>query len=229
MTTLETKSGMSVLRKRLVIAACVLLALVVLALLPPLVNVNRFQRRIASSISRSVGRPVHLDSVSMTLLPLPGFTLENFVVSEDPQFGSEPVMRADEVKATLRVSSLWRGKLEFSTISLTAPSVNLVRNAAGRWNLETILLQASQIDAAPTQQKRAGSTPRFPYIEATDARVNVKLGDEKTPFSLTGAEFALWLPDPQEWRLRLKAKPARTDTDASDTGELRVEATLRLV
>jgi hypothetical protein len=226
-TALETKSGMSVLRKRLVIAACVLLALVVLALLPPLINVNRFQRRIATSISRSVGRPVHLDRVSMTLLPLPGFTLENFVVNEDPQFGSEPVMRADEVKATLRVSSLWRGKLEFSTISLTAPSVNLVRNAAGRWNLETILLQASQIDAAPTQQKRAGSTPRFPYIEATDARVNVKLGDEKTPFSLTGAEFALWLPDPQEWRLRLKAKPARTDTDASDTGELRVEAHLR--
>lgn len=227
MTTLETKSGMGVVRKRLVIAACVLLALVVLALLPPLINVNRYQRRIATSISRSLGRPVHLDSVSMNLLPLPSFTLENFVVSEDPQFGAEPVMRADEVTATLRVSSLWRGKLEFSTISLTAPSVNLVRNAAGRWNLETILLQASQIDAAPTQQKRAGSTPRFPYIEATDARVNVKLGDEKTPFSLTGAEFALWLPDPQEWRLRLKAKPARTDTDASDTGELRVEATLR--
>jgi AsmA protein len=204
-----------------------LLALVVLALLPPLINVNRFQRRVASGISASLGRPVHLDAIHISLLPLPGFTLENFIVGEDPRFGSEPVMHANNVRATLRVSSLWRGHLEFSTISLEEPSVNLVRNAEGRWNLESILLQASQMEAAPTQQRRAGPAPRFPYIEATDARVNVKLGEEKLPFSLTSAEFALWLPDPQEWKLRLKAHPARTDTDASDTGELRVEATLR--
>jgi len=119
-TTLETKSGMSVLRKRLVIAACVLLALVVLALLPPLINVNRYQRRIATSISRSLGRPVHLDSVSMNLLPLPSFTLENFVVSEDPQFGAEPVMRADEVTATLRVSAAANAVRGTSTLPLTA-------------------------------------------------------------------------------------------------------------
>ena len=30
------------------------------------------------------GRPVHLDRVSLNLLPLPGFILENFVVEEDP-------------------------------------------------------------------------------------------------------------------------------------------------
>lgn len=235
MSTVESQNGQGAqhhghrLRNRLVGASFLLLIIVVLALLPPLINVNRFQRRIASSISQSIGRPVHLDSVTMNLLPLPGFTLENFVVSEDPSFGAEPVMRANEVKATLRVSSLWRGHLEFATISLTEPSVNLVRNASGQWNLETILLQASQASetTAPTTQRNPGPAPRFPYIEATDARVNVKLGDEKTPYSLTNAQFALWLPNAQEWRLRLKAKPARTDTDASDTGELRIEATLR--
>lgn len=216
----------SPVRKRIVIALCVLLAVILLALVPPLINVNRFSRKIAASISGSIGRPVHLKSVSMHLLPLPGLTLDDFVVSEDPRFGSEPVMRANEVDATLRWSSLWRGKLEISTISLTDPSVNLVRGVDGRWNIESILLQASHVDAAPTQQKHAGSTPRFPYIEATGGRVNLKLGVEKTPYSLTAAEFALWLPNPQEWRVRIKAKPARTDTNATDTGEFRAEATL---
>ena len=212
--------------RRFVMVYYVLLAIVLLALIPPYINVNRFQRRIAMSISQSLGRPVHLDHVTLNLLPLPGFTLENLVVSEDPAFGSEPAIRANSVEARLRVRSLWSRRVEFSTISFTEPSVNLVRLANGKWNLESILLQASHIEAAPTAQKRAGATPRFPYIEATGARVNLKLGEEKIPLSLTDAEFALWLPNPQEWRVRIKAVPTRTDTNASDTGEVRIEGTL---
>ncbi|RSL17727.1 AsmA protein [Edaphobacter aggregans] len=211
---------------RLLFLYAVVLALLMVALLPPLINVNRFQRRIATSIGGSLGRPVHLDRVELSLLPLPGFTLENFVVSEDPAFGSEPIIRANSVRATLRLSSLWRKRVEFSKISFTEPSVNLVHLPNGKWNLESILAQASRIEAAPTAQVKAGATPRFPYIEATGARLNLKQGLEKTPLSLTDAEFALWLPNPQEWRLRLEGRPSRTDSDVTDTGVVRVEGTL---
>lgn len=204
----------------------VLVVLLLLVLLPPFINVNRLQRRIATSISGSLGRPVHLDRVSLSLLPLPGFTLENFVVGEDPAFGSEPIIRANSVRATLRLSSLWRRRVEFSTISFTEPSVNLVHTPEGKWNIESILLQASRIAAAPTAQQNAGVAPRFPYIEATGARLNLKQGVEKTPFSLTDAEFALWLPSPEQWHLRLQGRPVRTDTSVTDTGTIRLEATL---
>ncbi|NYF50741.1 AsmA family protein [Tunturiibacter gelidoferens] len=212
--------------RRLLYLAFVILAVMLLILLPPYISVNRYQRRIATSISDSLGRPVHLDRVSLNLLPLPGFTLENFVVDEDPAFGSEPVIRANSVRATLRLSSLWSRRVEFSTISFTEPSVNLVHTAAGKWNLESILLHAAHISAAPTAQRKAGPAPRFPYIEATGARLNLKLDREKSPISLTEADFALWLPDPQQWHLRLSARPARTDTDVSDTGTLELEGTL---
>jgi AsmA protein len=212
--------------RRLLYLAFAALTILLLVVLPPLISVNRYQKRIANSIGDSLGRPVHLDKVSLNLLPLPGFTLENFVVDEDPAFGSEPVIRANSVRATLRFSSLWRRRVEFSTISFTDPSVNLVHLANGKWNLESILLHAAHIDAAPTAQKRAGSAPRFPYIEATSARVNLKFDQEKTPFSLADADFALWLPDPRQWHLRIQARPTRTDTNASDTGTLQVEGTL---
>ena len=213
-------------RRRIAMVLIAVLAIVMLALLPPLINVNRFQRRIATSIGGSLGRPVHLDRVTLSLLPLPGFTLENFVVGEDPAFGFEPIIRANEVRATLRLSSLWRRRVEFSTISFRDPSVNLVHMPDGKWNIESILLQASRIAAAPTAQENAGPAPRFPYIEATGARLNLKQGAEKTPFSLTDAEFALWLPNPEHWRLRLQGRPVRTDTSVSDTGAVRLEATL---
>jgi AsmA protein len=212
--------------RRLLYLAVATLIVLLLVLLPPLISVNRYQKRIANSISGSLGRPVHLDKVSLNLLPLPGFTLENFVVDEDPAFGSEPVIRADSVRATLRISSLWRRRVEFSTISFTNPSVNLVHLANGKWNLESILLHASHIEAAPTAQKKAGPAPRFPYIEATGARLNLKLDHEKTPISLTDADFALWLPDPQMWHLRIQARPVRTDTNVSDTGTIQLEGTL---
>ena len=212
--------------RRFVAVYYILLALFLLALIPPFISVNRYQRRIAASISQSLGRPVHLDDVSLTLLPFPGFTITNLVVSEDPAFGSEPIIRAMSVRANLRVSSLWRHQVEFSTISFTEPSVNLVHLANGKWNLESILLQAARIQAAPTAQKTAGPAPRFPYIEATGARINLKLGLEKMPISVTDAEFALWLPDPQQWHLRIEARPARTDTLVADAGTVLLEGTL---
>jgi AsmA protein len=117
--------------RRLLYLSFAALVILLLVLLPPLISVNRYQKRIANSISDSLGRPVHLDKVSLNLLPFPGFTLEKFVVDEDPAFGSEPVIRADSVRVTLRISSLWRRRIEFSTISFTDPSVNLVHTAAG--------------------------------------------------------------------------------------------------
>ena len=207
-------------------AAVVIVVLLALILLPPLVGVGRFRQRIAQSVSDSIGRPVHIDNVTLNMLPLPGFTLENFVVEDDPAFSAEPIMRANSVKVTLRVWTLWRRRVEFSRISLADPSLNLVHRADGRWNFESILLQAAKIEAAPTAQAGAGSQPRFPYVEATGARINIKMGLEKMPIALTEADLALWLTEPNQWKLRLEAHPTRTNTAATDTGTLRVQGTL---
>jgi AsmA protein len=210
-----------------VVTVCVVAAVLLLLLTPPLLNVNRLKRRIATSISASLGRPVQLDGVTMHLVPVPGFTLQNLVVSEDPAFGSEPIIRANAVNVTLRPSSLWRRHVEFSSMTFETPSLNLVRNAAGVWNVQSLLMHAASVNTAPTAQRKAGPEPRFPYIEATGARVNVKLGEEKTPFSLTDADFGLWLTSPQEWRVRAKGTPTRTDTNISDPGVVRLEGSLQ--
>jgi uncharacterized protein involved in outer membrane biogenesis len=220
------------IKRRLILIALLLLFIAALILTPPLINVDNLRHRIATSMSESLGRPVHLDSVTFHLLPQPGFTLTNLVVSEDPAFGNEPVIRAMDVEASLRVSSLWRHQVEFSTISFvpdangSAPSINIVRNAEGRWNLQEILSQASHTKAAPTSQRKAGPVARFPYIEVSGARINLKLGDQKMPFSLTDVDFSLWLPSPQQWHIRLTGKPDRTDTNTSDTGSIGIEGTL---
>jgi uncharacterized protein involved in outer membrane biogenesis len=188
---------------------------------------NRLRTRIVESISLAIGRPVEVSSVHFRLLPRPGFDLENFVVHDDPEFSAEPIVRAQEVTAVLRVTSLIRGRIEIARLNLTEPSVNLVRDSQAHWNVESLLDRTSKIVVAPTSKSKLEKRPGFPYIESTGGRVNLKIGAEKTPYALTDADFAFWQDSEDSWGMRLKAKPVRTDFNLSDTGLLVVDGTWR--
>lgn len=206
------------------ICILVLLALTV----PPYISLNAYRRQMTASISRSLGRNVQMQSMHLQLLPTPGIVLDNFTVDADPAFGSEPVLIAPSVVAKLRVSSLWRRPVEVSSISMDHPSVNLVYDAKGQWNFSSILLLAARTPHAPTTQRHHGSTPRFPYIEMSHARVNFKNGLVKLPFSLMNADFGIWQQSANRWRIRLSAEPARTDLnlDLPDAGTLRLDGSI---
>jgi hypothetical protein len=184
---------------------------------------NRLRARVVNSISLALGRPVDVAAVKLRLLPQPGFDLKNFVVHDDPAFGAEPMLRASEVTASLRITSLLRGRIEIARLILTEPSLNLVRNPAGHWNLENLIERADRISVAPTSKAKTEKRPGFPYIEADRGRINFKFGPEKKPYALTEADFALWQDSENAWAVRLKARPVRTDFNLSDTGTLTVD------
>jgi AsmA protein len=225
MKTLEARSEGSVRifsSKRRVIAV-VGVVLLLLFLLRP--GASRLKSRIILSISASVGRPVDIGSVHIQMLPRPGFDLENLVVYDDPAFGAEPMLRASEVTAALRLTSLLRGRLEIARLDLTEPSLNLVHSDEGRWNLEALLERAAHIPLAPTAKTTSEPRPGFPYIEATSGRINFKSGQEKRPLALTNADFSLWQDSENAWGVRLKAQPVRTDLNLNDIGMLQVSGT----
>ncbi len=216
-------------RLRIVLAAAAILVLVLVV--PPLFNVNRYKGQITSLISRSLGRPVRLSSVQVQLLPWPGFELSDLSVAEDPAYGAEPVLHATKVTASLRLLALWRGRLEIGKISVDEASLNLVRAGPGRWNLDPIFRTAAAQAGSPSGARR---TQPLPYLEATDSRINFKTGPEKLPFSLVDADLSFWQESDGEWRVRLRGQPARTDVSLmpgsrfqEETGIVRMEASVR--
>jgi hypothetical protein len=209
--------------RRLLWVFVVLGAILLGVFLPPFLNVSRYRNRVATAIGNALGRKVTVSNIELTLLPRPGMVLSAFVVSDDPSFGPEPMLRAETVTAYLRLTSLWRGKLEIGTLSLDSPSLNLVRRADGHWNLEELVERTSQVPTAPTAKHSPESRPRFPYVQATGGRINFKLGQVKKAFSFSEADFALWLQSENEWGLRLEARPVRSDVPVSDTGTLKME------
>ena len=206
--------GKTIRRGLLVAAALAVAALV----LPPFINVSRYKGRVTQSMSNALGRSVTCDSVELHLLPQPGFYLEDVAIADDPAYSSEPILHAEAVNAYLSLSSLWRGRLEIARLNLKYPSLNLVERPDGSWNLESLLWKTSRTDTAPTAAPLSNSRTRFPYIQASNGRINFKYGLEKSVFSFTEADFALWSPAENQWRMRLEARPVRTDSPVTDTG-----------
>src|SRR5712671_6726872 len=168
------------LRSRRGMMAVAALVLVLFLFRP---GVYRLRNRIAISIGNAVGRRVAIDNVRLRLLPRPGFDLEGLVIYDDPAFSAEPMVRAQDVSAAIRFRPLLRGRLEIATLSATDPSINLVRNNQGRWNLASLLERNAQIPAAPTAKGVYERRPAFPYLEAGHARINFKLGQTKKSYA----------------------------------------------
>lgn len=210
-----------VLRSRYGAAAVAALVLILFLWRP---GVYHLRSRIASSIGRALGRRATLDNVSLRFLPRPGFDLEGLVIYDDPAFSAEPMIHAQEVSAAIRLRSLLRGRLEIANLSATEPSVNLVRNDQGRWNLASLIERNAQIPAAPTGKAASERRPAFPYLKASGARINFKFGQIKKSYALMDADVALWQESENSWGARLKAAPVRTDFNLTDTGVLQINA-----
>lgn len=202
-----------------VIGAFFLLLLVLFLLRP---GAGWMRTRVSNSIAQAVGRNVQVGYVRLRFLPRPGFEVEDLLVRDDPRFGAEPLVRAPDVTAAVSLGALLRGRIEIARLSLSEPSLNLTRSADGKWNLEDLIDRTSHSSMAPTGSARRSAGPSFPYIEASDARVNFKIRTEKTHFALTNAQLALWQDSENTWSARLQARPIRTDANLTDTGVLNV-------
>jgi AsmA protein len=205
-------------------------ALLVLAIVvPPFVNINRFRHSIVQSISAGLNRPIYANAVELTLFPRPAFVLHHLTVAEWPEYGAEPVITAETVTASLRASTLWHRRVEIASLHFDAPSVNLARDSNGEWNFESLISNSPILRLSGSSSSASSSTspPPFPYVEATDARINFKRGAEKLPFSLEGAQLAFWKESGNEWHVRIKARPVRTDLPPGDAGQILGEASVK--
>src|ERR1035437_2798959 len=107
-------------RTKLWLAVAAVVVILALLIVPPLVSISRYKNRITHLMSVSLGRPVHLSSVELRLLPRPAFVLTDLVVEEDPAFGAEPVLHANTVTASIRFLPLWRGRRQITRASVGA-------------------------------------------------------------------------------------------------------------
>src|SRR6202051_2397169 len=150
---------MKKLRRALWIGLAVVVAVGVLA---PYMDADRLRARIRAALEAEVKRPVEIGPVHLNLFTGPGFTVQDVVIGDDPAAGIEPFAHVETMQARVRWLSLLRGKLAFSSLRMDSPSVNLVKQPVGPWNIQQLLDHASGINA--------GHRRDIPDIQIRDGR-----------------------------------------------------------
>ncbi|MGH9720657.1 MAG: AsmA family protein [Bryobacteraceae bacterium] len=185
-----------------------LLLFLVASVAAPFLSADRFGKRIQRALETALGRKVEIGQVRFHLFRGPGFSLHDVVIHEDPAFGIEPMVAwVESVEANPSLPALWRGRLEFSSLRLGNPVVNLVKldAPANRWNFQPLMTRS-----------RIAS---LPHIAVRGGRINFKFGDTKSVFYVTNADLDVTpLSAGMEWSLRFSGEPARTDRAARGLG-----------
>jgi len=210
----------------LAIVALILVAQVGVSLL---VRTRRMHNYLTAQLERAFGRPVEVGQFAVQLLPTPRFDADSVTVGEDPAFGNEYFLRAENLSASLRWTGLLRGHFEFGTLALTRPSLILVRNAEGKWNLERWLPPAKNAAAAARvygPPSPVAPVNRLLRIEFDEGRVDFKNGDEKLAFALTDVSGSVDQISAGRWQLQLKAQPWRSGVALQSVGTLSVQGDL---
>jgi len=192
-----------------------------------LVQHTRIRRDLNLRLTAAFGRPVEVGRYSLSLWDGPALVAEPVTVAEDPRFGHEYFLRAEALTIRLRWLSLFRGPLELGTLSLSRPSLNLVRAADGRWNIEEWLPSTSSgIESLASGASAPRAAPRINGIAVDSGRVNFKRGDEKLPFAFVDLSGSVEQDVPDQWRVNLDASPARAAVVLQQAGTLHVDGQL---
>src|SRR5580658_2748751 len=192
-----------------------------------LVRTRRMHTYLTAQLEMAFGRPVEVGHFAVQLLPAPQLDAVQITVGEDPAFGNEYFLRADNLSAGLRWSGLLRGHFEFGTLSLSRPSLILVRNNQGRWNLERWLPPAKAAAGATARvygpPSAIAPVNRLLKIDVDEGRVNFKSMDDKLPFALTSVSGSVNQVAPGRWQLRLEAQPWRSGVELQSAGTVHVQ------
>jgi uncharacterized protein involved in outer membrane biogenesis len=190
------------------------------------VRTPRVRNYFSARLEDAFGRPVQVKHFNIEILPSPRIYASGVTVGEDPAFGYEYFLRAEQLTAGLRWSGFLRGRFEFGTLSLDQPSLTLVRNSEGRWNLEDWLPPAKRLGAATPAAYGPSRAPtianRLEKIEIDDGRINFKRTDIKQPFALISVSGSVEQISPGRWKLEIKAQPWRSGVTLQSAGTVQV-------
>jgi hypothetical protein len=205
--------------KRLLPALAVLAALA--WGLTRIVEAERLRPRVQASLESALNRKVEVNGkLEYKWLTGPGFEVTDVVIHEDPRLGLEPIAYVASLEATPRWLPLLAGRIEFSTLRLNRPSLNLMRSQAGETNFRPFFEGLFGV---------RDSRQELPAIEVRSGRVNFKQGAVKSVLYLTDTDLDLRPTQSDGFNISLATAMARTDRAPASYGSFSGQGYFRLL
>ncbi len=117
------------------VAAVVLLGLVVVQ---HFLDADTYRGRIEATLSDSLGRPVQLGHLSLSLLS-GGLVADAASIGDDPAFSAQPFLKAKEVRIGVETGALvFHHEIHITGFTIDQPEITLLRREDGTWNYSSI-------------------------------------------------------------------------------------------
>lgn len=162
-----------------VLAAVVATILLLLLVLPRVVSLDALRPRLVAALEEKTGRKATLSRLSLSLFPGAGVKAHDLSLSGDPGHESEKLLEVPEAEIRVQLLPLLSGRVRFTRIVLSKPSILLRSYPDGTTSLTDLSRRASQPDPeAPRAPSDPGPEVSIGSIDIRDARVALRLSDE---------------------------------------------------
>src|SRR5258708_5492941 len=168
-----------------ILLAVIVIPLVLIAgllfTIPYFVNVDAFGSRIVAEIQKTVGRKVTVGAIHLSLMP-PSVVVEKVAVGEDPKFGTGDFATVDKLKVHVGLMALLNRTLDVSSVTADQPSIRLIKNARGGWNIDSLSGGSATSKDVPAKPPRSAPAVEIGRLELTDGTVAIDdLSPPKAP------------------------------------------------
>jgi AsmA protein len=127
-------------KNRLLLPVLIVLGVLVVIIIavPFLVNANAFRPTIQSQLQSSLGRPVTIGGLSLSLLA-GGVTADDIAISDDPAFSKGPFLKAKKLEVGVKLLPLiFSRSVQVTGISIDRSELILIHAPSGQWNFSSL-------------------------------------------------------------------------------------------
>ena len=148
-----------------IIGGVVVVLLILAAVLPFVIDANRFRPEIESSLDTALNRKVDIGNIRLSILS-GGVAVENIAISDDPAFNTGPFLKAKSLTVNVEMLPLiFSRAIHITGLTIDQPDVTLLRSPAGTWNFSTLgATQASDKNTAKVNSASAASNNAPPDL-----------------------------------------------------------------
>jgi len=101
------------------------------------VDVDQFRPMIQEQLESNLKRKVTLGQMGLKVFPL-AIRVDQVSIAEDPSFGNTPFLSAKQIAVRVGLLPLLSKKVRVDSLRIVDPSVELIKNDAGKWNFSSL-------------------------------------------------------------------------------------------
>ncbi|RPJ61149.1 MAG: AsmA family protein [Acidobacteria bacterium] len=116
-------------------------------------DINRYRAPIEANLQERLGRPVTFGPMQLGLFP-PRFQVDKLVIVDDPAFENpRPFIQAEELGVSVNLLRLIRGSVEITSLTLSRPQIELIKNPQGVWNFSSLGTAPAPGEEQPSKRR----------------------------------------------------------------------------